>query len=807
MANDVALLEQLINDSNQMIQVSDLEDYTMLYVNQTAKGYTGHADQPFEGRHCYEYMMGLKEQCPFCPMRGIGDMESFETEVDNGKEIYAVKTKKTEWNGKPAFIEYAWDVTKIRRSQKIYENQVHMLISSIPEAQGIFHMDVTGDHILSINGSSAEISHMSSEKAGLETVDDLVRMVAGYVPEKPQQEEFVKVFCRESLLQAYANGKTELVRETMSYFDDKSIRPARITCRLLMNPDTNHLECIIYGMDISAEWEERDARERELQEQVAIFDTLARNFRNVYIANIKKGTARILKIATDYDLEAVQRLKNQVFPYESIIKLWIEQRVHPDDKERLAEALNVENLRKVFAVQDEYTGNYRSLDGGVMRNYQFNLSKMGDDGTVIAGFQVIDDIIEEHLAAEKRQHEMEEAYQKQLIAAKEEADKANKAKTEFLLRMSHDIRTPLNGIIGMLDIAERFPEDINRQTECRGKIRSSARILLELINEVLDMSKLESGEIVLEHVPFDLTDMAGDVYNVIRKQAEERGIEIIEEDCDMTHRRLIGSPVHVKRLLMNILSNAVKYNKENGKIYINCRETQYDDIAKIMVMEFSCRDTGIGMSPEFVKRVFEPFAQEHGASRSKYGGTGLGMSIAKKLADRMGGSISADSVLGEGSTFTIRIPVEVDTTEPAAVSDPSDLKAKAPCIRGLRILLAEDNELNMEVAGFLLREEGTEVIEAWNGQEALNIFEESEPGSIDVILMDVMMPVMDGYEATRRIRALDREDSDRIPIIAMTANAFAEDKVAAREVGMNDHLTKPLEISKVVETIARFAGR
>ena len=407
---------------------------------------------------------------------------------------------------------------------------------------------------------------------------------------------------------------------------------------------------------------------------------------------------------------------------------------------------------------------------------------------------------EQKRIAEQKRREKEAAYQEQLIEAKNEADRANAAKTEFLLRMSHDIRTPLNGIIGMLNIAEHFPEDMEKQSECRKKVKSSSKILLELINEVLDMSKLESGEIVLEHVPFRLSEIVRDVFNVIQKQAEERGIVIVEEGCSASVDRLIGSPVHFKRLLMNILSNAVKYNRDGGKIYIGCREVGRQE--GTVLLEFQCRDTGIGMSPEFVKRVFEPFSQENEEARSRYGGTGLGMSIARNLAEKMGGSIKAESVQGEGSTFTVRIPFELDCSEQEEiVQKKADEK---PSIKGLHIILAEDNALNMEIAHFLLEEEGAVIIEAWNGQEALDALLRSEPGSVDAILMDVMMPVMDGYEATRRIRALDRPDAARIPIIAMTANAFTEDKVAAKKAGMSEHLAKPLDTGLLVRTVAEL---
>jgi signal transduction histidine kinase/CheY-like chemotaxis protein len=391
----------------------------------------------------------------------------------------------------------------------------------------------------------------------------------------------------------------------------------------------------------------------------------------------------------------------------------------------------------------------------------------------------------------------------ELELTKQEAERANQAKTDFLLRMSHDIRTPLNGILGMVKVAECVGNDIEKRDDCRVKIKESAEILLELINEVLDMNKLESGKIILEHIPFDIKEISRTVFTIISKQAESRGIEIIEEDCQVPHYQLIGSPGHYKRIMTNILSNAIKYNKDNGKIYISCREVFYDgDKVKI---EFKCRDTGLGISSEFLEHIFEPFEQEETSGRSEYGGTGLGMSITKNLTDSMGGSISVESEKGVGSTFSVIIPFDVDKNASEKTAIENNIEPENISIKGLKILLVEDNELNMEIAKFLLEENGAEIIQAGNGQEAVDAFSKTKPYELDVILMDLMMPIMNGYDASKTIRGLNRPDAKEIPIIAMTANAFVEDKIAAKEAGMNEHLSKPLDSKLVMKTIANLA--
>ena len=401
---------------------------------------------------------------------------------------------------------------------------------------------------------------------------------------------------------------------------------------------------------------------------------------------------------------------------------------------------------------------------------------------------------------EKQEREKEEEYKEELLKAAKRAEAANRAKTEFLQRMSHDIRTPINGICGMLDVAEHYAEDLDKQTECREKIKEASNLLLGLVNEVLDMSKLESGEIVLEEVPFNLISISEEVLVVIEQMAAEQNIRIMWEKKEIIHRNFIGSPGYVKRVMMNILSNAVKYNRENGQIYISCMEIPSKQ-PEMTTMEFVCRDTGIGMTEEFQKCVFEPFAQEHTGSRTKFAGTGLGMPISKKLIEKMGGTITFESAEGIGTTFVIRVPFKIDLD---ADKREEQKNVSEKSIKGLHILLAEDNELNMEIAEFMLQNEGAEVTKAWNGQEAVALFRESESGEFDVILMDIMMPVMNGYEATKMIRSLDREDAKKIPIIAMTANAFTEDRIRAKEAGMDEHVSKPLDVELLLKVIHKL---
>ena len=405
-----------------------------------------------------------------------------------------------------------------------------------------------------------------------------------------------------------------------------------------------------------------------------------------------------------------------------------------------------------------------------------------------------------NLAHRKQEQEKDEKYKAELLIAAKKAEAANEAKTEFLQRMSHDIRTPINGIRGLVNMADHYADDMERQTEYRTKVKEASNLLLELVNDVLDMSKLESGEIVLEEIPFNLSSISREVFVVIEQMAAEQNIRVAWEKKEITHRDFIGSPGYVKRVMMNILSNAVKYNKENGQIYVSCVEIPSEQ-PEMTTMEFVCRDTGIGMAEEFQKHIFEPFAQEHTGSRAKFAGTGLGMAISKKLVEEMGGTITFESKKGVGTTFVIRVPFKIDLDADKR-EESKDVSEKS--IKGMHVLLAEDNELNMEIAEFLLQNEGAEVTKAWNGQEIVELFRKSEAGEFDVILMDIMMPIINGYEAAKRIRSLDREDAKKIPIIAMTANAFTEDRIRAKEAGMDEHVAKPIDVELLIKVIHKL---
>mgnify|MGYP001121095177 FL=1 len=385
----------------------------------------------------------------------------------------------------------------------------------------------------------------------------------------------------------------------------------------------------------------------------------------------------------------------------------------------------------------------------------------------------------------------------------ERVRQANSSKSEFLSHMSHDLRTPINGILGMLAILEKSQDDPERQRDCRKKIRVSAEHLLSLVNDVLQVSRLESGRPAAVEEPFDLCAVLEECVTVLSPLAEERTVRLELETNGLRHTRAVGNPLHFKQILMSVIDNALKYNRPNGSVSVRVEETAFRE--GTASCRFVIEDTGIGIGEDFKAHIFEPFTQEHQGARTDYTGAGLGMSIVKKLVDQMRGTVTVDSRLGRGSVVQIVLPVRVDEMQSGqAAEEARDVQGG---IAGMQVLLVEDNQINCEIVEYLLKDAGAEVATAKDGKAAVEAFEASAPGTFDCILMDLMMPVMSGYEAARVIRGLKRPDAGTVPIIALSANAFEEDVALAKDAGMNEHLAKPVDIRRMIQVMNRLRGR
>ena len=543
--------------------------------------------------------------------------------------------------------------------------------------------------------------------------------------------------------------------------------------------------------DITKYMEYKEKGERALEAALS-----SANLKNEVISAVSTLFLQIYVV--DLTAERYDRVNTEGVKYSMVERgghisemadIGINRLASPEYHDVMAEFLDFDTLADRLADKNSV---YTEMKGfnGKWYSVNFIVQSRDENGKVTRVLYVVSDI------NDRKTKELE--YEEKLVNTLQEVKRADIAKSDFLRRMSHDIRTPINGIRGMLEIANHFPENMEKQAECRRKIGEASGYLLSLVNNVLDMNKLESGKVILENKRFDIIDMLKKSNSVAEINASEHCIafNVDESKLNIIHRNVIGSPVHLQQILLNMTNNAVKYNRENGSITVYTTEEPIDSDTSMYT--FVCSDTGIGMNEDFIKHAFEPFSQEKRSENSSFG-SGLGLSIVKELVERMGGKIDLQSKVNEGTYFSVSVPLKIDRDVSGEKSD-STVRPTVDMHRKMA-LLVEDNELNMEIAEFLLEGEGMIVVKASNGKEAVEKFAASEVGGFDIIFMDVMMPVMNGLDAARKIRSMTRADAQTIPVIAMTANAFQDDVQRSFEVGMNAHITKPLDINKIREAI------
>ncbi len=525
---------------------------------------------------------------------------------------------------------------------------------------------------------------------------------------------------------------------------------------------------------------------QKLQTQFDTIQGISSIYISTYLVRIPENSVQLLKSTAE-----IRRIYRPGIRATDFFRTHLNTVIAPSC---IAEALaffNIETLGDRLASASKLETKLQLKNGRWIRVMAIPQTR-NKSGTLTACLLTSRDITEEE------QHEA--AVKKQLREAAEAAKSAAVAKMQFLRHMSHDVRTPINGIRGLVEVARRAPNDMQRQTYCREKIWIISGTLLELVNDLLDMSKLDSGGERRESVSFDISELMDELVVTTQPIADKQGV-LIKRRMEGSWWRVIGSCKHLRRICINLVFNAVKFTPAGGSVTIGCRAIS--EGSGHMTLEFSCRDTGRGMSKEFQKHIFEPFMQEDSnAARTTYQGTGLGLVITKQLVQLMDGSIDFVSELGRGTTFTVRIPLQTDDSVPVETSDEPEIRQKD--LKGMRVLLAEDNEINREIAHCFLSDAGVEVTEVTNGEEAVKKFEETAPGTFDLVLMDIMMPLVDGLEATRRIRALPRSDAAAIPIVAMTANVFDDDIEECIRAGMNEHLSKPLECEKLLRVLSVY---
>ena len=528
----------------------------------------------------------------------------------------------------------------------------------------------------------------------------------------------------------------------------------------------------------------KERARKHLQFRKDLIATIGKIYCAIYFLDLDKGTYMEITGKSAYQ----NTLGNEGLLNKGnrIVRRFL---VAPESQASMKNFLDPSTLSDRLRERDTLCQSYLTTDG-IWHLGRFLVKGRHEDGSIATLLYTIHDIDETKRA--------EIAYQEELKKSAREAQIANQAKTDFLRRMSHDIRTPINGILGMIELADNHPTDIEKLKDCRHKIRQAAGTLLSMVSDILDMNKLESGMLEPESVPFDIWALLMEVNHLTEMQAPAYGVTVHVKNPPFPVRRVIGSPTFLRRVLLNIASNALKYNRRGGRIEFSCDKIELT--GEKVYFTLTCADTGIGMSPSFQQRAFEPFTQESNTARTHYMGTGLGLSIVKEFISKMGGTITLSSQKDVGTRFTITIPFTIDHA-----SQEAETVSQSPVsLSGLHVLLVEDNELNREIALCLLEKEGMEITTCENGAEAVKAFRESPLGYYDLILMDIMMPVMDGYEASRRIRSLPRRDASLIPIFAMTANAFQDDIEKSHQSGMNEHLTKPLHTKTMLDAKRKY---
>lgn len=558
---------------------------------------------------------------------------------------------------------------------------------------------------------------------------------------------------------------------------------------------------VIFALrDVNAVVEQEEKYKREARRSLE--DILEGARTGIWTIEMEDGC--LPRMYTDRTMRLLLGVSDEIGP-EECYRHWFEH-IEPDYVKMVQEA--VQEILRTGRSEVIYPWNHPTLGKIYVRCGGVPDKAFNKPGICLSGYH---QDITEITAAKKKQDQA-------IMELLEKVRRANSAKSEFLSHMSHDLRTPINGIMGMLTIMEKSGDDLEQQRECRKKIRVSTEHLLSLVNDVLQVSKLERGRSAVVEEPFDLYQVLDDCITILSPQAEEAEIHLTLKKVDLQHSRLIGNPLHLKQILMNVIDNAIKYNRPHGSVHVQVKETAFQN--GNAGYRFVIEDTGIGIGEEFKKHIFEPFAQEHQGARTNYNGVGLGMPIVKKLIDQLAGSIVVDSRIGRGSMVQITLSFRVDKAWGGLPADEvwsgqsvdENLSGQSmdedwnvpDNIAGMQVLLVEDNEINCEIVEYILREAGAEVITANDGRVAVDAFTASAPGTFDCVLMDLMMPVMSGYEAARVIRSLEREDAKNIPIIALSANAFEEDIALAKDAGMNEHLAKPIDIRRMFKVMSQL---
>ena len=705
------------------------------------------------------------------------------------------------YNGKKIIGFYGVDnppVKSLEYASNMLQTAAYFIVSSLKRrnlfrelqkrSYNVLHalsVDYLGIYQVNFDTGECEI-YRSSEQMGM---DWAARFAGGYQAAMEHyiteyviardQERLRTVTKRDYVLAQLMTKKKFSVRYQVKDIDSE-LKHLEIHFSATETSEQSH--CAIFALrDINAVVEQEE--KYKLEARQSLEDILEGARTGIWTIELEEGC--LPRMYPDRTMRILLGVSEEVGP-EECYRRWFEN-IEPDYVEMVQEAVLeiLENGRSEVI----YHWNHPSLGKIYVRCGGVPDRKFKKPGVCLNGYH--QDITETMVTRKKQEQSIMELL--------ERVRRANSAKSEFLSHMSHDLRTPINGILGMLTILEKSQDDPELQRQCRKKIRVSTEHLLSLVNDVLQVSKLESGSPTDVAEPYDLHDTLEDCISILSPLAEERRISLVMDQASLQHTKIIGNPLHLRQILMNVIDNALKYNRPHGSVLIQVKETacQGQNANYLFIVE----DTGIGIGEDFKEHIFEPFTQEHQNARTHYNGVGLGMSIVKKLVDQHKGTVEIDSQIGKGSVVRITLPLRIN--EAWNEQPMTEEQNVSGSIAGMRVLLVEDNEINCEIVQYILQDAGAKVVTAGNGKIAVDVFASSDPGTFDCILMDLMMPVMSGYEAARMIRSLNRPDA-QVPIIALSANAFDEDIALSKDAGMNEHLAKPVDIRKMFKVMNRL---
>ena len=708
------------------------------------------------------------------------------------------------YNGENIIGFYGVDnppVKSLEYASNMLQTAAHFIVSSLKRrnlfqelqkrSYNVLHalsVDYLGIYQVNLDTGECEI-YRSSEQSGLDWAthfqDGYQVAMERYISKcvVPQDQERLRAMTKKDYVLAQLREKKKFsIRHQVR---DNLLGLKYLEIHFSATEKTEGENCAIFAQrDINALVEQEEKYKQEARRSLE--DILEGARTGIWTIELEEGCQP--RMYADRTMRILLGVPDEIGP-EECYRHWFE-RIEPDYVEMAQEA--VREILETGRSEVIYPWNHPTLGKIYVRCGGVPDKTFKKPGACLNGYH--QDITDTMVTRKKQEQSIMELL--------ERVRQANSAKSEFLSHMSHDLRTPINGILGMLAILEKSQDDLERQRECRNKIRVSTEHLLSLVNDVLQVSKLESGRPAAVEEPFDLHGAVEDCIAVLSPLAEERGIRLELEKSGLRHGRVIGNPLHLRQILINVIDNALKYNRPHGSVFVRAEEAAFRD--GTASCRFVIEDTGIGIGEDFKEHIFEPFTQEHQDARTNYHGVGLGMSIVKKLVDQMKGTVEVDSQLGRGSVVRITLPFRVDEARSGApAGDNWDVQGD---VAGMRVLLVEDNEINCEIVEYILREAGAEVVTANDGKAAVDAFAASGPGTFDCILMDLMMPVMSGYEAARVIRSMKRPDAEAVPIIALSANAFEEDVAMAKDAGMNEHLAKPVDIRKMFQVMSRLKG-